>query len=344
MTIPESSTAHPQSSMERSQRSTGGSGGSNGHPPERKSQAPDFFEIFPSDVRCDQTMLLSWLWPVISLVQVDESGKWLDTFEWNYENRDPKTGRFHLVGRKCSILPLWIILHHPMGGCETFLANRDVLRADTPLYNVQIKSEIDSHMSEPSEPLKDVLEGISSKKVLLTLGGMSEFDRTCYNLSVRSEPRCLTGNTLSGINLRSHRITMIATTDRPDALDSAVSPEFLGHEAVGLPDADDRRRLWDMLIHGDIKRKSDSHILAQISDGLSHADISKIGMSARSRYLDSAANIPWPELIQCVINSRNGKPELVTGRDMSPSEMEALREILRQKTNMSGQIYSALEE
>ena len=324
--------------------STGGSGGSNGRPPKAKSEAQDFFEIFPRDIRRSQTILFSWLRPVISLDLVDESGEWLSTFRWDYENRDPKTGRFHLVGRMCSILPLWIILHHPWGGCMTFLANRDVLRADTPLYKVQIKSEIDPGMSKSSDPLKDVLEGISSKKVLMALGGMSEFDRMCYDMSVRSESRCLTGNTLNGIDLRSHRITMIATTDRPDTLDSAVPPEFLSQEAVELPDADARQNLWDMLIHGDVKRETDSQILAQISQGLSHADIAKIGMSARSHYLDSAESIRWPELIQCVISSSKDKPKLVTGRDMSPSEMETLRETLRQKTNMCGQIYSAMEE
>ena len=328
----------------QSTRSTGASDGSNGHPPKAKSQALDVLEIFPSDVRCDQIMLNSWLQPVISLFLVDESGKWLDTLRWDQGNRDPKTGRFHLVGRTCSILPLWIILHHPWGGCMTFLANRDLLRADTPLYNVQIKSETDSRMSESSESLKDMPEGISPKKVLLTLGGMSEFDRLCYNESVRSEPRCLTENTLNGIDLRSHRIAMIATTDRPGTLDLAVPSEFSAQEAVEIPDTDTRQCLWDMLIHGDVKKKADSQILAQISDGLSHADITKIGMSARGCYIDSATTIPWPELIQCVVNSSKDKPELVTGRDVSPSEMETLREFLRQKTDMSGQIYSTMEE
>lgn len=312
---------------------------------EMKPNASEFFMKFPNHVRCRQPMLISFLRPVISLTLKDEFGNALDTFNWDMKELSPESGRFHLAGRKCRILPLWIIIHKPYGRSMTFLTNRDILSSDTPLYLVHINPEIDSCTSESSRAARKMLDGISSKKVILVPRGMDEHEKLSYELSRKNESRCYTEDVLSGINLLLQSVSMIVTTDKPITLDTAVPSEFLIQEAFKLPDAVTRQRLWDVLIHGDVRKEFDSMVLTQLSNGLSYADITKIGMSARSHCFESVANIPWPELLQCVINSRIEKPKLVTNRDISPSETEKLREMLRQRTNMSDrQICSVLRK
>ncbi|XP_030764044.1 suppressor protein of bem1/bed5 double mutants-like [Sitophilus oryzae] len=186
-----------------------------------------------------------------------------------------------------------ILLYGPPGTGKTKLAHAVAAESKAVLYSVSLSDVLSSYVGETEKNIHEIFAHLklTDKYSLLFI---DEIDGVCrkrnsseneYTRRIKTELM----THLSNIN-NCPNIVIIAATNRPWDLDSAILRRFRKQLYVPLPNSEDRLELLQLFTKNIPILKSIDEVikLVELSDGLSGSDISNL--------IQDALNMPLMEL------------------------------------------------
>ncbi|HAP8712416.1 TPA: AAA family ATPase, partial [Enterococcus faecium] len=137
---------------------------------------------------------------------------------------------------------------------------------------VNIPTLFSSYLGDSGKTITKLFKSLSSKKAIIVF---DEFDSIAvgrYSMNDVGEMRRIVNSVLTGLDNWEGEGLIIATTNDKENLDNAVWRRFDEKIKVGLPDKENRLKLWDMYSKSQLTR-DELHILAEVSNGFSPAEI-----------------------------------------------------------------------
>lgn len=137
---------------------------------------------------------------------------------------------------------------------------------------VNVPTLFSSYLGDSGKTITTLFQSLSSKKAVIVF---DEFDSIAVSRSSKNdvgEMRRIVNSVLTSLDSWQGEGLIIATTNDKENLDSAVWRRFDEKVDIGLPDKENRLKLWDMYSKNQLTR-DELLILADLSDDFSPAEI-----------------------------------------------------------------------
>lgn len=165
-----------------------------------------------------------------------------------------------------------IILNGPPGTGKSSIGEALAYELGLDFLLVNIPTLFSSYLGDSGKTITKLFKSLSSKKAIIVF---DEFDSIAvgrYSMNDVGEMRRIVNSVLTGLDNWEGEGLIIATTNDKENLDNAVWRRFDEKIKVGLPDKENRLKLWDMYSKSQLTR-DELHILAEVSNGFSPAEI-----------------------------------------------------------------------
>lgn len=181
---------------------------------------------------------------------------------------------------------LSLVLSGPPGTGKSLLAGHLAERLGKPLFLARLDSLISSRLGETAKNIRGIFDFAPAKNAVLFLDELDAIAKLRDDRHELGELKRVVNTVLQGMDsLDSHSI-VVAATNHPHLLDSAVWRRFPYKIDMDLPDADVRAAMWcHFLYEDDPGHERDAHALSAISDGMSGGDIENLAFSVRRQSL-----------------------------------------------------------
>ncbi len=169
--------------------------------------------------------------------------------------------------------PGHILLHGPPGCGKSQSASYVAAELALPLVTARLDGLVSSFLGATAKNIRALFDFVHQTPCVFFL---DEFDAVA---KMRDDPHELgelkrvVNSLLQNIDYLPPGTAVVAATNHPHLLDPAVWRRFEFHVHIGLPDRQDRARLFEMYLPKDSGDPIDVEILAAVSDGYSAADV-----------------------------------------------------------------------
>lgn len=177
---------------------------------------------------------------------------------------------------------LSLVLSGPPGTGKSLLAGHLAEHLGKPLFLARLDSLISSRLGETAKNIRGIFDFAPAKNAVLFLDELDAIAKLRDDKHELGELKRVVNTVLQGMDsLDSHSI-VVAATNHPHLLDSAIWRRFPYKIDIDLPDSDVRTAMWcHFLYENDPERERDAHVLSAVSNGMSGADIENLAFSAR---------------------------------------------------------------
>ena len=219
-----------------------------------------------------------------------------------------------------------LLLLGPPGTGKTHLAKHLAAQLNRKVYVARLDSLISSRLGETSKNIREIFDFIPQKQSILLLDEMDAIAKLRDDRQELGELKRVVNTVLQGLDSLSDEIVVIAATNHPQLLDSAIWRRFPYKVELETPDFEIRTEMWTHFLNDDIRGNDKLKILAYASDGLSGAEIELIAKATRRRAILGNTSPPLASLVMaCQHVKDGGSPQI----DLSELTTEKRKTILK---------------
>jgi SpoVK/Ycf46/Vps4 family AAA+-type ATPase len=229
---------------------------------------------------------------------------------------------------------LCMMISGPPGTGKSLLAAHVAQRLGRPFYVVRLDSAISSLLGDTAKNVRAIFDFIPKKGAVLFLDEMDAIAKVRDDQHELGEVKRVVNTVLQGLDALGPEVVVLAATNHPHLLDPAIWRRFPYKIELGLPDLDVRAALWGYFLHPE-KKNPDTveRVFAEISEGLSGADIETIGLTARRNALIDGRDIDPTAVTWAILQIQKGKPGLPPREPIGRDERRELIEALSSRLN-----------
>lgn len=292
-------------------------------------QTSGYSEALPRDAGSRLPLIEEGQWPSTPVLLGDQEGRAVSRFLEDARN-------IELLSRKGVSARLGLLMHGPPGSGKTLLAGHIAAQLQRPIYIVRLDSLISSRLGETAKNIRGVFEFIPQQQAVLFLDEMDAIAKVRDDRHELGELKRVVNTVLQGLDSLSDDVVVIGATNHAHLLDPAIWRRFPYKVELKMPDAGVRAAMWtQFLFEGQGGREVDAKLLASLSDGLSGADVENIALAARRRAILDQAFPSMPHILNAVIGSKAGAPNLIDDGELTLDDRRRLALNLRDKAGMT---------
>jgi SpoVK/Ycf46/Vps4 family AAA+-type ATPase len=212
---------------------------------------------------------------------------------------------------------LCLLLSGPPGTGKSLLAGHVAVALKRPLYVVRLDSMISSLLGDTAKNVRAIFDFAPGMGAVLFLDEMDAVAKLRDDRHELGELKRVVNTVLQGLDALDDRTVVIGATNHPQLLDQAIWRRFPYKIDLGPPDRDVRTAMWQHFLFSDREHEAASP-LAEISDGLSGADIETIAHTARRHSVLGNRALDLAGVAEAVLRSASGVPTLPTRDGLPP--------------------------
>jgi SpoVK/Ycf46/Vps4 family AAA+-type ATPase len=178
------------------------------------------------------------------------------------------------------------------------LAGHIAAQLNRPLYVVRLDSSISSLLGDTAKNVRSIFDYVPGREGVLFLDEMDAIAKVRDDRHELGELKRVVNTVIQGLDSLDDRAVVIAATNHPQLLDPAIWRRFPYKAELSAPSADVREEMWRHFLFSDAQAAGEATLLAQLSEGLTGAEIQNLALSARrqavldGRAIDGAA-VAW---------------------------------------------------
>lgn len=287
-----------------------------------------YMESLPVDPKSRMPLLEEHQWPIIPLFLNQSAKEIFDTYITDVVNLDRLISS-GLGGR------MNMLLSGPPGTGKTLIAGHLAAQLNRPLYVVRLDSVISSLLGDTAKNLRQIFDFVPTKNGVLFLDEVDAVAKLRDDTHEVGELKRVVNTLIQGLDSLDDHTIVIAATNHSGLLDPAIWRRFPYKIKFELPDENIRNNLWDHFLFQDKGEEAATKLLAELSNGLSGADIESISIAARRKAVLSGFPINLSSIIKAVISSSSGNTNIPSGTEISSSEKKEIAHLLYKKHNVS---------
>jgi len=288
-------------------------------------QASGYAEALPRDSASRLPLIEEGVWPTKPLFLNSTAGETISRFLEDCQNVE-------LLSSKGISTRLGLLLHGAPGTGKSMLAAQMAAHLQIPIYIVRLDSLISSRLGDTAKNIRNVFDFIPSKRAVLFLDEIDAVAKIRDDKNEMGELKRVVNTVLQGLDSLDDDTVVIAATNHPHLLDPAIWRRFPYKIELDVPDQSVRTEMWSyFLFEEKIEHHGDSVLLANVSKGLSGADIENISLSVRRRTILDGETPSLNKILMAVMSSRSGSPSLLEKRPLSHEDKRSLTIFLHEK-------------
>ncbi len=239
-------------------------------------QASGFTEMLPVDNKSRLPLIEEQPWPIAPLFLDAAGNEQFAAFLIDIKNHEKLAAAG--IASKHSLM-----LAGPPGTGKTLLAGHVAAQLGRKLYVVRLDSLISSLLGDTAKNIRSVFDFVAGKDAVLFLDELDAVAKMRDDRAELGELKRVVNTVIQGIDSLDASAVVIAATNHPQMLDSAIWRRFHYKITFPLPDLDLRTELWAYFLQIGTKQDLVCRILSALSNGLSGADIEQRAFAARRR-------------------------------------------------------------
>lgn len=269
-------------------------------------QASGFTEMLPVDSKSRLPLVEVHPWPSIPVFLNASAREQFASFLTDIEN-------FELLAAKGVASKLSLMLSGPPGTGKTLLAGHVAAKLGRKLYVARLDSVISSMLGDTAKNIRSIFDFVAGKNAVLFLDELDAVAKMRDDHNELGELKRVVNTVIQGIDSLDDRAVVIAATNHAQMLDKAIWRRFPYKIEFDLPDLDLRQALWMHFLNENEGFESTARVLANLSDGMSGAEIEQHAFAARRRAILSEQSIDVINLSASVLLWTDKQNEVVFG-------------------------------
>ncbi len=288
-----------------------------------------YMETLPVDAKSRLPLVEEQTWPSNPVFLNETAARTFQDFLSDVEHVDELSAK-GLSSR------LGLLLSGPPGTGKTLLAGHVAARLNRPFYVVRLDSVISSLLGDTAKNIRSLFDFVPAKQAVLLLDEMDAIAKLRDDRNELGELKRVVNTVIQGLDALDSHAVVIAATNHPQLLDSAIWRRFPYKIELHAPETEVRIDLWKHFLFEDKDHESVAETLAFISEGLSGADIETIALTARRHELLEGRDIDLGTVALSVVNSAQGRQTLPQKQPLDADQKRQLAIALKERGNVSG--------
>lgn len=302
-------------------------------------QASGFVEMLPVDSKSRLPLIEEHPWPDVPVFLDEATKTHFDAFLADIKNHEKLAAAG--IASKYSMM-----LAGPPGTGKTLLAGHVASQLGRKLYVVRLDSVISSLLGDTAKNIRSIFDFMAGKNAVLFLDELDAVAKMRDDRAELGELKRVVNTVIQGIDSLDASAVVLAATNHPQMLDSAIWRRFPYKIILSTPGFELRTELWSYFLQLDPSQSLTSKVLSHLSDGQSGADIEQRAFAARRRAALSSKPIDAIAIADSLVQEAyeiqgipHGNPneprrritrELVSKHDLSQADVGRFLGISRQ--------------
>ena len=290
----------------------------------RKRQVPlrasGYVEAVPVDAKSRQPLVEEQSWPSAPVFLDEAARRTMGAFLSDARHTDELSAK-GLASNLC------ILLSGPPGTGKTLLAGHIATQLDRPFYVARLDSVISSLLGDTAKNIRNVFEFVPRHGAVLLLDEMDAIAKLRDDRYELGELKRVVNTVIQGLDALDESTVVVAATNHPHLLDSAIWRRFPYKIEMLLPNKAVREDMWKHFLYADADvEDGSSSVLATLSENLSGADIETIALAARRHAALTGSDVDVGAVAFATIHTHDNKSALP---QREPLTTEQKRELAR---------------
>ena len=212
-------------------------------------------------------------------------------------------GADRLIDHGVDIAPS-LLAYGPPGCGKTELARYISARLGLPLLTARMDGLVSSYLGSTAKNIRALFEYATAQPCILLLDDFDAVAKLRDDTREVGELKRVVISLLQNIDTLEGRTILLATTNHPHLLDPAIWRRFAYKVQIDVPTLEARTLLFQHFL-GDFSDENNNQLLAEITGGLSGAEIHQLSEDAkRSAILEGKTSISVDTLLREIIATK----------------------------------------
>ena len=289
-----------------------------------------YMEAVPIDVKSRQPLVEEQNWPSGPIFLDEAAHNTFGAFLTDARHA-------HELNAKGLASNLCMLLSGPPGTGKSLLASHVAAQLDRPFYVARLDSIISSLLGDTAKNIRNVFDFIPRHDAVLLLDEMDAIAKLRDDRYELGELKRVVNTVIQGLDALEETTVVVAATNHPHLLDSAIWRRFPYKIEMQLPDKAVREDMWKHFLYadGDIDDEACS-VLATLSEEFSGADIETIALALRRHAALAVIEVDPGAVGLAIIHTRSNKPALPQREPLTTEQKRELARTASEKFHVSG--------
>ena len=293
-------------------------------------RASGYMEAVPIDAKSRQPLVEEQSWPSDPVFLDEAARNTLGAFLSDARHADELSAK-GLASNLC------MLLSGPPGTGKSLLASHVAAKLDRPFYVARLDSVISSLLGDTAKNIRNVFDFAPRHDAVLLLDEMDAIAKLRDDRHELGELKRVVNTVIQGLDALEEKTVVVAATNHPHLLDSAIWRRFPYKIELQLPNKAVREDLWKHFLYtdGDIDEVACS-VLATLSVELSGADIETIALALRRHAAITVTEVDPGAAGLAIIRSHNNRSALPQRERLTTEQKRELARTASEKFRVSG--------
>ena len=300
----------------------------------RKRQVPlrasGYVEAVPVDAKSRQPLVEEQSWPTGPVFLDKAAERTLRTFLSDARHAEQLSAK-GLASNLC------VLLSGLPGTGKSLLAGHVAKQLDRPFYIARLDSVISSLLGDTAKNIRNVFDFVPRYDAVLLLDEMDAIAKLRDDRHELGELKRVVNTVIQGLDVLEETTVVVAATNHPHLLDSAIWRRFPYKIEMQLPNRAVRKNMWRHFLFSDADVEDEvSSVLATLSENLSGADIETIALAVRRHTVLTGCEVDPGTAALAIIHTHDNKPALPQREPLTTQQKRELARTASEKFHVRG--------